>query len=341
MLDIDFYKFDDFYNKQIKPRLFIFEKERKKIIFEFKIARFIFTLPVFVGISIYGLLFLIRNFLSDEAAIYLGVILPIFVPFAVMIYAISIYNKALDKKKRYIKKLKNQVYKVLFNLLGLNYSTSVSPNFADYQNAILKYFPEKKFISKDKSVNITLFTYFMKFEDEISGVFKDIPFELCDATLIKKIEINKEKPEDSIFQGLMLAVKLNKNFNDETIIKTKNFKLFDIKKSIINLEDIEFSKKYNVYNNDQVEGRYLLTTAFMDRLYNFGKTRKDKTIIFFNSTCSEYKNMFILTNTGKDNFEIPFNKSILNKKYYYNLLKELVDMLEIAVALKLEKKINL
>ena len=66
------------------------------------------------------------------------------------------------------------------------------------------------------------------------------------------------------------------------------------------LEDPEFSKKYRAYSNDQIQGRYLITTAFMDRFQNlqttFG-TNKAK--------CSFYGNtlMFAIS-TNKNLFEI-------------------------------------
>ena len=37
------------------------------------------------------------------------------------------------------------------------------------------------------------------------------------------------------------------------------------------LEDIYFNKQFNVYSDDEVETRYLLTTAFMERLSNLKK----------------------------------------------------------------------
>ena len=68
----------------------------------------------------------------------------------------------------------------------------------------------------------------------------------------------------------------------------------------IKLEDPEFGKKYKAYSSDQVEGRYLITTAFMDRFKNiqtaFG-TNKIK--------CSFYdSNLMFAISTNKNLFEI-------------------------------------
>ncbi len=66
----------------------------------------------------------------------------------------------------------------------------------------------------------------------------------------------------------------------------------------VNLEDPVFEKKFNVYSSDQVEARYLITTAFMERFNNlntaFGAQKAkcsffDNTIMFAIST---NKNLF-------------------------------------------------
>ena len=73
-------------------------------------------------------------------------------------------------------------------------------------------------------------------------------------------------------------------------------------KSMLNmqLEDSDFTKKYDVYSKDQVEGRYLVTPAFMERFKNlhtsFG-TEKAKCAFF------DDKIMFALS-TGKNLFEL-------------------------------------
>ncbi|MCR4881009.1 MAG: DUF3137 domain-containing protein [bacterium] len=208
-----------------------------------------------------------------------------------------------------------------------------SKEFKDFEKAVLKHLPNKD----------NYYIHKMVFEDEITGTYKDIPFKVADAAIIRRNVQRKygEYVDYAQFNGLMLAVKLDKNFYKETIVKNDKFKIFKLDKKNPKFEDIEFNKKFKVYTDDEIEARYILTPTFMERLKNFHKNRNDKTIILFDSGCSNSMNMFILTDTGKDNFEIPFDKSILKEKYYYKFLKELVDMLEIAVSLRLEQNIGL
>ena len=75
---------------------------------------------------------------------------------------------------------------------------------------------------------------------------------------------------------------MNKNFSGNTIIETKRalkrsciaglLSYDDSNKngalSLTKLEDIEFNDKYDIYTDDEVEARYLITPSFMQRLKN-------------------------------------------------------------------------
>lgn len=344
MININFEKFSGFYSSKIEPILFDLEKERKKLRLYFLICDGIFIFAVILFVLFFIIFAFFRNYVNvtDEQVIILWVGVPFGIFMLSLILRVLLEDFIYKKLRQYIRKLKTKIHTKIFKLLDLDYKPSASPEFADYQNAVLKFLKKDSLWAKlvCSTQRVKLLSHIMQFEDGISGIYKDIPFELADVTIISKDSDNMYYSK-SIFEGLMLAVKIDKPFQKRTIVKTNNFNIFDIKKKVINLEDIEFKKNFKVFADDEVESRYLLTTSFMERLRLFHKKQKDKTIIFFDNSCSESKNMFILTNTGKDNFEIPFNKSILNEKYYYNLLKELVDMLEIAVALKLEQNIGL
>ena len=92
------------------------------------------------------------------------------------------------------------------------------------------------------------------------------------------------------------------------------------------LEDVKFDKKFKVYSTDQVESRYLLTTAFIDRYRNLQTAFKVKNI-----RCSIFKNkiMFVIP-TEKDCFELasvyrPIGKEL---KVFYDQVKSIHDMID-------------
>ncbi len=106
----------------------------------------------------------------------------------------------------------------------------------------------------------------------------------------------------------------------------------------IKLEDPEFSKMFEVTSSDEVEARYLITTAFMERFKNLNTAFGAK-----NAKCSffEDKIMFAIS-TDKDVFEIgSLNKSLEDPESineFYNELSSILDMIEY---FKLDEKIGL
>ena len=73
---------------------------------------------------------------------------------------------------------------------------------------------------------------------------------------------------------LIAEFDMPKNFSGRTCVyeKAGSAKKLIFKKKTgmqpVNLEDVKFSALYNIYSTDQIEARYLLTTAFMERFLN-------------------------------------------------------------------------
>ena len=105
------------------------------------------------------------------------------------------------------------------------------------------------------------------------------------------------------------------------------------------LEDTDFNKKYIVTTEDQVEGRYLITTGFMDRFKNlqtaFG-TKNVKCAFFGN------KIMFAL-HTNKDFFELSGGlfHSLKHPKRVKSFYEETTAIYDIIDYFKLDEKTGL
>ena len=68
----------------------------------------------------------------------------------------------------------------------------------------------------------------------------------------------------------------------------------------ITLEDPVFDKKFDVYSSDEVESRYLITTAFMERFNNLNTSFGAK-----KAKCSFFdENIMFAISTNKNLFEI-------------------------------------
>ena len=112
----------------------------------------------------------------------------------------------------------------------------------------------------------------------------------------------------------------------------------DVGLNEIKLEDPEFSKKYRVYSADQVEGRYLVTPAFMERFKNLQTAFGSK-----NAKCSFYKDSLIFAiSTKKNLFEIGnLFHSLENPKQMTEFFNELSSILALIDYFKLDEKTGL
>ena len=112
----------------------------------------------------------------------------------------------------------------------------------------------------------------------------------------------------------------------------------DIVLNEIKLEDPEFSKKYKAYSSDQVEGRYMVTTAFMERFKNLQTAFGSK-----NAKCSFCGDSLIFAiSTKKNLFEIGnLFHSLENPKQMTEFFNELSSILALIDYFKLDERTGL
>lgn len=129
---------------------------------------------------------------------------------------------------------------------------------------------------------------------------------------------------------IMIFVMLMLNKKQCTDIYNKNNKQ-------IYLEDVKFAKKFKVFSEDEVEARYLVTTAFMERFLNlttsFG-AKKAKCAFF------DDKVMFAIS-TRKNLFEFGSLFKSLNNLSNIEFFNELMSILDMIDYFKLDEKIGL
>ena len=105
------------------------------------------------------------------------------------------------------------------------------------------------------------------------------------------------------------------------------------------LEDSDFNKKYIVTTEDQIEGRYLITTGFMDRFKNLQTAFGTKNI-----KCAFFDNkiMFAL-HTNKDFFELSGGlfHSLKHPKQVKSFYEETTAIYDIIDYFKLDEKTGL
>lgn len=271
--------FQEHYLKYIKPKEVEFEDKRLKALKSCK-KRFIITVLAFIALT---------------ALFFKGSELPIEFIFGTG-FVLFLWSEA--PKKKYSQKIKTDIFPLIFKFFkSLEYSLESKINIKQLQN-------DSKIIAKHSRCTL---------EDSIKGEIKGVSLDFCAAHLQDIDHFRKYNTMKTVFKGLFVSFVANKNFSSKTIIKTDggtmgNF--FDRKASDyenVKLEDPIFEKEFEVYSSDQVEARYLLTTAFMENLLELSK-------LFSGSVqCSFFDNqIFITLETNKSFFEVCSIKEPVN-----------------------------
>ena len=142
----------------------------------------------------------------------------------------------------------------------------------------------------------------------------------------------------TLFRGITIIFNMNKNFKSHTIVKSSLFapKLDYLKRT--KLEDEEFNRKFHVYTNDEVDARYLLTPAFMERLKNIEVAFRAKDI-----TAAFYEDRLVIAlSTNKDLFSIgSLAKPVTDSKPYFQMFEEILSIIQLIDHFKLNQKIGL
>ena len=145
------------------------------------------------------------------------------------------------------------------------------------------------------------------------------------------------------FKGLIVRFKLNKQAeahivileNHEENLFLKSFKHNYYKK--VELEDVEFNKKFTVYAINEVDARYVLTPAMMDRLLNLKQSFNSKYI----RASFRKDELVIAIQSDKDLFGLASIWWEIDSKDYQTMFMELISILKITDALNLQNNTGL
>lgn len=109
-------------------------------------------------------------------------------------------------------------------------------------------------------------------QDHVRGRVDTANFELADCQLIRVNQDSKgRQSESTVFHGLIGYYAIPKAFAGRTVLFTDHgiFNMlggFGRSGERVHLEDPRFEEAFEVYSTDQIEARYLLTPAFMERV---------------------------------------------------------------------------
>ena len=179
------------------------------------------------------------------------------------------------------------------------------------------------------------------FDDCFIGEYRKVPVAISEC----EYEIGGGNNSTTVFQGVVIRIKMNKDFEGLTLIRSKKAYNKDKKDLVkkyklneVHLEDPEFEKNYLVFATDQIESRYLITTAFMERLKRIQLAFNAEHI-----SCSFFgDSVYIAPHTGADLFSLcSLVKPVDNHEQFTTLFEEFVSILELVDHFKLDKKLGL
>lgn len=151
----------------------------------------------------------------------------------------------------------------------------------------------------------------------------------------------KDKSWHTIFRGIFFIADFNKHFIGETFVLpdvSENVfgsglggffqKLNIARPQLVKLEDVEFEKAFAIYGTDQVEARYILSPALMQRILSLKQRFNTKVALSFIGS-----HVYIAITVNKNLFEAPWLFSPVDNykqlEEYYNDIAMCVKIVEL------------
>lgn len=321
-------EFRSFAEKELAPTLASMEKGRSASHGMFKISTIVAV--AFVAVMMILAFTGVLNFSSQTSVLYF------IIGFVVFGFLLSFVSMQQAKKKMAGTEDYTQLKSKIFSRV-VHY---ISPDFQ---------YIEKGHIGLGDLLASFLFRqerYDLTGGDQIVGHYNGVPFQSCNLTLTYRPTVRKENESDRVaFYGNYFVARSPKTFEHPIVIHpVKSFfgtlndndiaAYLNTGGERIRLEDPEFQKMFEVYCDDQITARYVLTPAFMERLKKLNERYKGQVYIAINTD-----NIVIATNRGNALNSVDSPIGALFQKIDLNLVtevyEELVEQLQMIETLKL------
>lgn len=309
-------RFLDYYNVSLYPMLKTLEERRLKALGTLK--KTAIMLLCFIAILIF--LFIHNAYLSPlHTSLILGIA-------GLIIFAV-IYHYV---KVGYTSLFKDHVIEKIIHFIdpSLIYTKTGFIDEHEYQHSELFLEPYDRFFGQDL----------------VSGSIDSVNVRFCDLHVEKKVHDKDDKEVwQDIFQGLFFRADFNKTFHSKVVvlpdIAEHSFGILGSwmqgmnrqRGELIKLDHVEFEKLFVVYGSDQIESRYILSHALMEKIVQF-RTKIDKPLYlsFVDSS------MFLALHYTKPLFEPILLRSLLD----FDSIKDYFERLSMIIGIVNEFKLN-
>lgn len=231
----------------------------------------------------------------------------------------------------------------------LDFKSKIITKITDFADEGLAYAPEGT-VSQVEFNNSAIFQKScnsFKGEDYFQGTLGKTAIEFSEVFarhMTTSGAASKRKTHYStIFKGVFFVADFNKHFKTHTLVLPDNCnelfgKLGQKLQSIIHmrgqpvdLEDPEFEKEFCVYADDQVEARFILSPALMQRIVAFKRKWNTKVYLSFRDS-----KVYIAINLKQNLFETRLFKTIVD----YDFIKENIRFLELLIGIVEDLNLN-
>ena len=290
-------EFHRIYTEQLEPVLKLLEEER--VIEDSKNNKIIKPL-LLIGCVAFIMIFVL-NSVNDSLAIVC-----FFIVFFTIFPVGYILNKSHEKRRKF---LKERVFPKILSLHGQFY-------FSQNPKAITLVDINRKMGLYNRSTTKTD-------DDTVVGIYKgcNLLINECELTHIESRGKHSRTVTD--FKGLIIKIQMKKNFKGVTILGSSD----NIRKlkgfENVELESVDFMQNRKVYSTDQIEARYLLTTAFMERVQSVAKSFMGNRSNNMSST--DFANIELAMNQVKSVPLIGAQMSASLEKYLYDVSVAFID----------------
>lgn len=315
-------QFHGFFESDLKPILTELEAQRKRVLHSFG-----YLALVIVGIVGIGLLIIASN-----PRVGPGVLL---IPLVIAIIVAAIVSPFLSRG--YTQRFKNEVLSRMAQFLdpSLEYRMDGAIDQSTYMAS--KIFPHKP----DRYTG----------EDLVEGKIGATAVRFCELHSEYKSTHTNHKGQTetewhTIFRGLFFQGDFNKNFSGSTVILPDSaealfgkvgqwFQSFAFSRDqLIKMDDPEFEKLFVVYGTDQIESRYILSPALMQRIVEFKEGSNRPIHLSFAGS-----SVFVAMSESRNLFEPKIFSSILDFETVCGYFEDLRLAVEIVEDLNLNTRI--
>ncbi|MDP6943452.1 MAG: DUF3137 domain-containing protein [Myxococcota bacterium] len=314
--------FDAFYASRIQPDLLALEVQRKQIAGKL-IASFLVVVALVAGC----LMAFTFDTISVTIASFVGIVLfmgqMLFYRWMTSDYVLSFKHQVIAAVARYFDE-------------GLRYDPEAGISQSDFLASQLFRHRIDRYSG----------------EDLVRGVVGKTAIEVSEIHAEYKTTTTDSKGRrrtrwHTIFRGLFFIGDFNKHFQGTTLVLPDVAErllgrfgkmLQDMNpgrsQDLVRLEDPEFEKHFVVYGDDQVESRYILSPALMQRIVAFKRSTGHQIHLAF-----RHSNVYVAISATSDMFEPPVFRTLLNRQLVETYRSEMAMAVGIVEELNLNTRI--